>query len=394
MDSLIEAAPAAVSAPPAEEVEPKQDLCQSPPPEKTVDVSAAALPQDLPELNKDTPPTSKRHKFISAMGTRPRRASRGDAVVYTQPKSIRSAKKAKDDALSKRPTQNLVKGEPILDVALPRRNPPAQLEGASGLSPPVLTEEASAHASTVTEPPLHDKTNASRISPHPSTPASGPNPDSSLISSPLVASEPSDGYGEDNTGRPSSPRPESSPESDQEQSGFDKHGRDDLSQSLTPHVHPSLQEFSSGSISPDKPGSNANQTAWLETAQYRTWKKLAQMVLKDIAHHRLAPLFQRPIKESFAPGYKSIVKRPMDLSTIQSRIKNGFITTTEEFTRDVLLMCQNALMFNRVDTEIHGMAKEMLASVQAHLDTLNAAVYNSTTQQPSSCNPPLPPAQQ
>ena len=42
--------------------------------------------------------------------------------------------------------------------------------------------------------------------------------------------------------------------------------------------------------------------------------------------------------QSDAPDYYDIIKRPMDLKTIRARIRDGNITSIDEFERDVLLM--------------------------------------------------------
>ncbi|KAI9293578.1 hypothetical protein K502DRAFT_29466 [Neoconidiobolus thromboides FSU 785] len=55
----------------------------------------------------------------------------------------------------------------------------------------------------------------------------------------------------------------------------------------------------------------------------KKWKKLALMVLREISNHRLAPLFQKPIKETVAPGYYDIVLEPIDLNKIARKIKEG-----------------------------------------------------------------------
>lgn len=41
-----------------------------------------------------------------------------------------------------------------------------------------------------------------------------------------------------------------------------------------------------------------------------------------------------------------VVKRPMDLNTIKQQIDNGEITTTRGFEHAVMLMVNNAIMYN------------------------------------------------
>ena len=44
--------------------------------------------------------------------------------------------------------------------------------------------------------------------------------------------------------------------------------------------------------------------------------------------------------------------RPMDLSTIKKKIELGQIKTDVEFQRDMLLMFQNAFMYNNTEHEV------------------------------------------
>uniref|UniRef100_A0A670HSG8 Bromodomain containing 8 n=1 Tax=Podarcis muralis TaxID=64176 RepID=A0A670HSG8_PODMU len=57
------------------------------------------------------------------------------------------------------------------------------------------------------------------------------------------------------------------------------------------------------------------------------------------------------------------IDRPMDLSTIKKNIENGLIRTTAEFQRDIMLMFQNAVMYNSSDHDVYHMAVEMQRDV-------------------------------
>lgn len=59
----------------------------------------------------------------------------------------------------------------------------------------------------------------------------------------------------------------------------------------------------------------------------------------------------------------NIFYRPMDLSTIKKNIENGLIRTTAEFQRDIMLMFQNAVMYNSSDHDVYHMAVEMQRDV-------------------------------
>jgi bromodomain-containing protein 8 len=83
------------------------------------------------------------------------------------------------------------------------------------------------------------------------------------------------------------------------------------------------------------------------------------MLHSQISQHRNGNIFHNPIKNSEAPDYHEIVKRPMDLKTIKTRIKDGIITNSLEYQRDVYLMFANALMYNRPGSDIYNMAEDV-----------------------------------
>lgn len=59
--------------------------------------------------------------------------------------------------------------------------------------------------------------------------------------------------------------------------------------------------------------------------------------------------------------------RPMDLSAIKKNIESGVIRTTAEFQRDIMLMFQNAVMYNSSDHDVYHMALEMQRDVLEHV---------------------------
>ncbi|XP_013984848.1 bromodomain-containing protein 8 isoform X4 [Salmo salar] len=95
----------------------------------------------------------------------------------------------------------------------------------------------------------------------------------------------------------------------------------------------------------------------------KIWKKAIMLVWRAAANHRYANVFLQPVTDDIAPGYHSIVHRPMDLSTIKKNIETGLIRTTAEFQRDIMLMFQNAVMYNSCDHDVFHMALEMQRDV-------------------------------
>ena len=49
----------------------------------------------------------------------------------------------------------------------------------------------------------------------------------------------------------------------------------------------------------------------------------------------------------------------MSLSAIKQNVEKNMIKTTEEFTRDIMLMFINAIMYNNHEYDVYAMAQEM-----------------------------------
>lgn len=107
------------------------------------------------------------------------------------------------------------------------------------------------------------------------------------------------------------------------------------------------------------PNSPASSIAYDDDRDYKAWKKSVMLVYSRLAAHKYASLFLKPITDDTAPGYHTIVYRPMDLQTLRKNIENGSIRTTAEFQRDVLLMFNNALMYNKSNDHVYNMARKM-----------------------------------
>lgn len=101
--------------------------------------------------------------------------------------------------------------------------------------------------------------------------------------------------------------------------------------------------------------------------EYRAWKKSIMLVYNRIAQHKNASIFFKPITDDIAPEYSSMILRPLDLQTIKKNIETGKIRSTDEFQRDILIMFNNAIMYNKNNSPINNMAREMQEEGVAHL---------------------------
>lgn len=116
----------------------------------------------------------------------------------------------------------------------------------------------------------------------------------------------------------------------------------------------------SEAVEEDEPGpSNGRGRKKTQSAPDKKFQNVINMLHSSISQHRYGNIFHNPIKKQDASDYHDIVKRPMDLKTIKQRVKEGVISNSLEFQRDVYLMFANAMIYNRPGSEIHAMAEEV-----------------------------------
>ncbi|XP_048002842.1 bromodomain-containing protein 4A [Leguminivora glycinivorella] len=127
-----------------------------------------------------------------------------------------------------------------------------------------------------------------------------------------------------------------------------------------------------------------NSPAGEAERRHRRWQRATMLVYKRICSHRYAQHFLRPVTDDIAPLYSTIVRRPMDLSTIKRRIKDGVIRTTAELTRALQLMFSNALMYNSSHHFIYQMTLEFREETLRELSVLASAEEGAGADSPLS----------
>uniref|UniRef100_H2YQE5 Bromo domain-containing protein n=2 Tax=Ciona savignyi TaxID=51511 RepID=H2YQE5_CIOSA len=114
----------------------------------------------------------------------------------------------------------------------------------------------------------------------------------------------------------------------------------------------------------------------------RAWKKSIMILWKQVASHRYASLFLQPVTNDIAPNYSDTVYRAMDLATLKKNLETGVVRTTSDFQRDLMLMFQNALMYNNHEHDVYKMALEMQNDVMAQVAQFLATQLMVETTQP------------
>jgi len=103
-----------------------------------------------------------------------------------------------------------------------------------------------------------------------------------------------------------------------------------------------------------------------------TVRKLKKL-WREVYHHELAPPFQYPVSTKDVPGYTEIVKHPIDLSTIKSKIAK-YEDSPSTFLADMCLIFDNCQLFNLENSELYTAASVLRAfTEQRYKETFSSS---------------------
>ncbi|XP_054762384.2 nucleosome-remodeling factor subunit BPTF-like [Lytechinus pictus] len=73
-------------------------------------------------------------------------------------------------------------------------------------------------------------------------------------------------------------------------------------------------------------------------------------MLRQLQSHKMAWPFLEPVSELDAPDYYDVIKEPMDLSTVEDRLKNKHYVKLSDFAADIGKIFDNCRFYNPTDT--------------------------------------------
>ncbi|XP_075593967.1 bromodomain adjacent to zinc finger domain protein 2A isoform X2 [Balearica regulorum gibbericeps] len=86
-----------------------------------------------------------------------------------------------------------------------------------------------------------------------------------------------------------------------------------------------------------------------------------EIILMEMESHEDAWPFLEPVNPRLVPGYRKIIKNPMDFATMRTRLLRGGYSSSEEFAADAMLVFDNCQTFNEDDSDVgkagHAMRK-------------------------------------
>ena len=82
-----------------------------------------------------------------------------------------------------------------------------------------------------------------------------------------------------------------------------------------------------------------------------------EIVLRKIAHHRLSDPFLTPVDLELYPDYQTMVRKPMDFSTVWKKVKGykpekPYNGNKNKFARDMRLVIRNCMTYNDEQAQI------------------------------------------
>ena len=82
--------------------------------------------------------------------------------------------------------------------------------------------------------------------------------------------------------------------------------------------------------------------------------------LLKLKMHKASWPFRMPVDpvSQAVPNYLEVIREPMDLKTIDNRIKANFYKDMKEFDKDIRLIIANSYAFNSQDTAYYSLTKE------------------------------------
>lgn len=116
-------------------------------------------------------------------------------------------------------------------------------------------------------------------------------------------------------------------------------------------------------VVPPAPRDLPYSTSKPKRKEAQTGLKFCEHILEEFRkpkHDRYAAPFRVPVDPVALniPQYFSIIKHPMDISTITQRLKGGQYASAEEFRNDFELMFSNCFKFNPAGNIVHEMGKD------------------------------------
>ncbi|XP_020587261.1 transcription factor GTE4-like [Phalaenopsis equestris] len=139
-----------------------------------------------------------------------------------------------------------------------------------------------------------------------------------------------------------------------------------------------------------KANGNRNGMQSVDKKYYEQAFKKCGVLLSKLMKHNHGWVFNSPVDDVALglPDYHRIIKNPMDLGTVKSRLSKNWYKTPREFAEDVRLTFHNAMTYNPEGQDVHIMAKQLLQIFEERWPVIEADL--AYFHYPPSLKRPLP----
>ncbi|XP_071740277.1 uncharacterized protein [Rutidosis leptorrhynchoides] len=137
-------------------------------------------------------------------------------------------------------------------------------------------------------------------------------------------------------------------------------------------------------------GRKSDYSVSLERHKNQTFRSCCNLLMR-LMKHKHGWVFNEPVNAKLLGlhDYHDIIKHPMDLGTVKSRLAQNFYKTPGEFADDVRLTFYNAMTYNPKGQDVHVMAETLLNIfeerwVVIESDWKHGMTYDAGTPTPTS----------
>ncbi|XP_073320264.1 bromodomain-containing protein 7 isoform X2 [Pagrus major] len=130
----------------------------------------------------------------------------------------------------------------------------------------------------------------------------------------------------------------------------------------------------------------------LEEKEQTPLQEALNQLIRQLQRKDPSAFFSFPVTDLIAPGYSSVIKRPMDFSSMKDKVKKECYQSLDELKVDFRIMCENAMIYNKPETIYHKAARKLLHSgmkilSQERLDSLKQSIEFMSGLDPSARQP-------
>ncbi|XP_058836423.1 nucleosome-remodeling factor subunit NURF301 [Topomyia yanbarensis] len=117
-------------------------------------------------------------------------------------------------------------------------------------------------------------------------------------------------------------------------------------------------EFIDEYICPNCQINNSVNFANMKTLSAKEFENLKKLI-KQLQHHKSAWPFMEPVDPDEAPDYYRVIKEPMDLQKVESKVDNQSYNTLSEFIGDMTKIFDNCRYYNPKESQFYRCAESL-----------------------------------